>query len=254
MAKPIIQDDISIQLQVQKTVTHEDVRINVSIQAQIDPEKSEADFRKEIHKTLRDFIPGDWKIQNINRQKGNQFEAVYVNATVRVSDKEDYRLEDRAAKVSRIGFELINPRAEYELTFDQIQYVQKELRLMLMEQALQECKAYNETFKANGFSRTIYRISSSHFNNGSQTRASNNAMAYTATANTPLIAATASPMGGASPKGGAGIYTVSMQDGAMPANIGMEETTEAADEGNDDIGVTSRFSMSGTFVLRAVHE
>jgi len=223
--QPKIQDDITIQLQVQKNIVHENVRINVSIQAQVDPEQSEASFRKEIQRTLRDFIPGDWKIQNISRQKGNQFETVFVNATVRVSDKEDYKLESRAARVSRIGFELINPRAEYTLTFDEIQGVNKELRLTLMKQALVECKEYNDACKDAKFSAK-YRVSSSRFDNGVSTSLNN------------MKAMSANVMMAASPMISSGPY----------------HTEGCDDEGTADIGVNSRFSMTGTFVLRSVHD
>lgn len=242
--QPRIQDDITIQLQVQKTVTHENVRISVSVQAQVDPEQTDADFRKEIHRTLRKFVPGEWKIQNISRQKGNQFETVWVNAVVRASDKEDYQLESRAAKVSRIGFELVNPRAEYELTFDEVQAVNQELRLMLLTQALAECKAINQAIKESGFTGQKYRISSSRFDGGMQAGGNNNRRNF---ANAPMIAASMAASALPLPSGQ---YNVSMNDVVASSS---EDDASGTDEGSDDIGVSSRFSMTGVFVLRSLY-
>lgn len=238
MGKTEIQDDITITLQTQKTVVHETVRINVSIQAQVDPAQSEPEFRREVHSALRGFINGEWKIQNIHRAKGNQFESVGVNATVRVSDSENYQLEGRAQKINRIGFELVNPRAEYELTFDEIQAVNQELRLVLVKKALDECAAYNASHRENGFASQKYRISSSRFDNGNATSASNRSNV------TPGVfiaaSATASPYGG------------SISNATIPYQQ-EDPAASSQDDGATDMGVSTRFTMTGTFVLRSVY-
>jgi hypothetical protein len=241
-----LQDDIQIFLQTQKTVVHETVRITVNIQAQVDPNQSETDFRKEVQATLRRFITGDWRIQSVQRSKGNQFEYVNVQATVRVADKENYALVTRANAVSRIGFELASPRAEYELTFDEIQAVNAELRLTLLKLALAECAAYNDAFKeAKQRPSNVYRISSTRFDSGNMQNSSvNNARSFNA--NHVLMAASASPT--ISSMGGSvgNVYQVEDElSGAVPSD---------GDEGSADMGVTTRFSMTGNFVLRSVHE
>jgi hypothetical protein len=231
--QPAIQDDITIVLQTQKIVVHETVRINVAIQAQVHPDQSETEFRKQVHSTLRQFIKGDWKIQSIQRQKGNQFEGVTVRATVRVSEKEDHQLESRAAKVSKIGFELVSPNSEYELTFDEIQAVNAELRLSLVNQALAECSKYNAAFKDAGYGSLKYRISSTRFDNGNVMNAGNRQnfnMMIAASANATMASS-------------------NQYQPEMMEDLGLEE---AAEEGSTDMGVSTRFSMIGTFVLRSV--
>lgn len=231
---PPYQDEITITLQTQKTITHETVRISVTVQAQVAPDQSETDFRKQVQRTLREFVPGEWKIQSVQRGKGNQFENVIVRAIVRVSEKEDYQLEARATKVSKIGFELVGPRAEYELTFDEIQAVNAELRLTLIKQALSECDNFNEAFADAGYNETEYRISSTRFDAGNVMNMANNRMPIAHA----MIASSASP----SPMGG----------GMMPTYQDFEEGVES--DGSQDMGVTTRFSMVGTFVLRSAYE
>lgn len=211
------------------------------IQAQVSPDQSDPDFRKQVQSTLRAFVPGEWKIQNITRQKGNQFEGVHVRATVRVSEKEDYQLESRAAKVSKIGFELVGPKAEYELTFDEIQAVNAELRLELVKQALAECANYNKAFHDANYEDN-YRISSTRFDAGNYMNMGNNLSANNrAYATTMIATSTASPLAGS-----ASTMPTSHQYHAEVSD--MEET----EEGSPDMGVSTRFSMVGTFVLRSV--
>lgn len=240
-----IQDDITLFLQTQKTVVHETVRITVNIQAQVNPDQSETEFRKEVQSSLRQFISGDWRIQSVTRSKGNQFEIVYVQATIRVPDKENYALATRANTVSRIGFELINPRAEYELTFDEIQAVNAELRLTLLKTALAETEAFNTAFKdAKQRPTNAYRISSTRFDTGNIQNSTNNSNSF---GNGRVMAMTASASASPSPAmvgGSSGAYQVDMNDDLDSAT---------SDEGSADMGVTTRFSMTGTFVLRSVH-
>lgn len=219
-------------------VTHETVRINVAIQAQIAPDQEDSDFRKQVHSTLRKFVNGEWKIQSINRQKGNQFEGVQVRATVRVSEKEDYQLEARAAKVSKIGFELISPHAAYELTFDQIQEVNAKLRLTLIKSALIECTSYNIAFKDASFGNPKYRISSSRFDTGNTLNTGNSRNNGFGAVNAIMTSASPSPLGGSTM--GSTAYQQEMTD---------EKTS---DDGSVDMGVSTRFSMVGYFVLRSV--
>lgn len=227
-----IQDDITIVLQAQKIIVHDTVRVNVSIQAQVDPAQSEADFRSEIQKTLHNFIDADWKVQSIQRSKGtSKFESVYVQATARVPERENYQLTDRANLVSRVGFELVGPSVDYSLSFDEVQKINRELRLNLIQSALEECKAINEAFNKIGHLRRHieYRVSSTKFDNG------NNQVSrpLAATAYNMTNVTAAMPMGG-----------------AVGNEYGAE--LEAASAVPVDVNVSTRFSMVGYFTLRQV--
>lgn len=229
-----IQDDITIFLQAQEVIVHETVRVGVSISAQVDPTQSEAGFRDEIHSTLRKFIDSDWKIQAIQRSKGSKYENVYVTATARVAEKENHHLNERANELTRIGFELINPTVDYALTFDEVQSVNAKLRLDLLQQALAETTAINETFRKMGHGKPAYRISSTRFDAGNQQQLRNAPPIHAMMAS----ATVASPMGGS-------FNAAPYQDEAVGAAI---ETSEPR-----DLNVSTRFTMTGTFVLRSVH-
>jgi len=221
------QDEIELTLNAQKIVVHDNVRVNVSISAQVDPTQGESEFRIEIQNTLKGFIDADWKIQSIQRSKGTgKYESVYVQATARVPERENYQLTDRANAVSRIGFELVNPNVDYSLSFDEIQDINRVLRLTLIANALFECNLVNAAYKNSGARRpAVFRVSSSNFNNnpavgnmGHMVRAQG-----------------LSPM---SPVGGGGSY-------------GMEADA-ASPMPQMDVNVSTRFSMVGNFTLRAV--
>lgn len=236
-----IQDDITISLKTQKIIVHDTVRVNVGITAQVDPTNSEGDFRNEIQSTLKKFVDTDWKIQSIQRSKGTRYENVHVQATARVPESENHQLQERATSLSRIGFELVNPSVDYSLTFDEIQAVNEELRITLFKNALVECASYNEALKeakhkvdslSRGTSLVQYRISSSRFDLGDNYGASNS----TQPMHLQAMMATVSHMG-------AGV------------NAGYQDD-EFADDDTDaamDLNVSTRFSMTGTFVLRYLH-
>jgi len=237
VGKQTVQDDIQISLQAQKVITHETVRLTVSIQAQVDPAQSETDFRIEVQTTLRNFVETEWKIQSIQRSKSGKYENVYVSAMARIPEGDNHHLHERVDAVSRIGFELTNPQVDYSLSFDDIQKINKELRLSLMAQALDECNDINKTFKANGHSHFArYRISSSRFDNGNNQQLRNTPMQHGQYA---LTATMAAPVYGGALAAGANM----MNDGAYADAIEVPPA---------DLNVSTRFSMTGTFVLRAV--
>jgi hypothetical protein len=232
---PPIQDTITLVLNDQKIVVHETVRVNVGISAQVAPETSEADFRKEIQDTLKRFINADWKIQSISRFKGNKYENVSVAATARIPETENYRLQERANEVTRIGFELVNPNVDYSLTFDEIQAVNAELRQTLLRKALDEVTEINQTFREMGTPgiRQIFRISNIRFDAGNNqftnaTPLHLNQMHQYLGGNAVAASATA-PVGA---------YNI------------METDAASADPGPSlDLNVSTRFSMVGTFTL-----
>jgi hypothetical protein len=230
------QDDITLVLQAQKIIVHDTVRVNVSISAQVDPTQAESEFRGEIQKTLRKFIEADWKIQAIHRSKGtSKYEMVTVQATARVPERENYQLTDRANAVSRIGFELLAPTVDYSLSFDEIQKINRELRLSLINQALEECRAITDAYTKAGYKHYEYRVSSTRFDNGSTQQATPPIRAYAANI-------TSSPLGGSVTSGT-----------PLPVQAYNEElVADAAPEPQMDVNVSTRFSMVGYFTLRSV--
>jgi hypothetical protein len=242
------QDDVTLVLRAQKVIVHETVRVNVNIKAQVENETNEADFRQAVQATLKSFIDTEWKIQNVHRSKGSsRYEDVFVQATARVSEKENHQLQERAAKLSRIGFEVINPSVDYNLTFDEIDQVNRELRLELFRQVLTETNEINKVFAelAQGSPKSHFRVSSTRFADGSEQESASNRFlnapvhAMMATA-APLIRDMAMPYSGNAIGSGASNYDDEDEFFDM----------EDADEGSADLNVSTRFTMVGTFILR----
>lgn len=248
--QPPVQDDITILLRAQKIIEHKEVRVNVSVTAQIDPATTESEFRNELQSTLQKFITTDWKIQSIQRSKGTGiYEYVSVSATARVPESENYKLQERAGKVSRIGFELVNPSVDYSLTFDQVQEINAGLRATLVSNALTEVNALNALFQKEGVKgvRQFFRVAHVGFNEGDSAPLHINQMAkaYSGSVSNAkdkgpfraqaMMATSASPTG----SGSSAYEEVSFED-------------DAADEAAlIDMNVSTRFSMTGSFTLRA---
>lgn len=256
-----IQDDITIVLRAQKIIEHKEVRVNVAVSAQVDPATSENDFRSELQSTLKKFIAADWKLQSIQRAKGNRYETVTVYATARVPEAENYRLQERATEVSRIGFELVNPTVDYSLTFDEVQKINADLRATLVTDALTEVNTMNTIFKdayvyvSARVTRPVYRVAHSVFQNGDQEGLVPLHLNQMAKAYSGSVSNTKDK----GPFRALGATQAMMAQG--PLGSGAPQTVEMGDFDDDDsadapealldLNVSTRFSMTGTFTLRA---
>lgn len=247
MAEQRIQDDIQLNLQAQKVIVHETVRVSVQVQAQVDPSQSETDFRAEVQKTLHDFIDAEWKIQSVNRNKDGKYENVFVSAMARVPESENHHLSERADTVSRIGFQLRNPSVDYSLSFDDIQAINAELRLSLLTMALAECTKMNAAFREGGYRSAKYRVSSSRFDQGHNQQVNNSNVRF----HPEVMVSTAAPAM-MMQSIGATANTIRAQGGGAIAKSVDEDSFDAADSAPADLNVSTRFWMSGQFILRAV--
>jgi hypothetical protein len=225
-----IQDEIHLSLKTQKLIVHENVRVNVTIQAKVDPQEPESGFRSQINSTLKDFIETEWKIQSIQRAMGTgRYEDVTVRATARVPEQENYQLSERANRLSRMGFELSLPTVDYSLTFDEVQKINQELRSNLFRMAIEECHDFNNSLKDRKNSKYAnYRVAYSQFAAGNAQQ--NNAYSN---ATIPIAAF------------GAGSYDFSEKDSAAAMDI-----ADISDSSSTNLNVSTRFEMTGTFVLR----
>src|ERR1044071_3850993 len=144
---PTDQDEIVISLTEHKSVTHDTVRINVTVNAQRDSTASETDFRNKIRAVLGNFIPSaEWRFTSVNRQRGQtRFEQVVVSAVTRVKESENVQLAERANSASEQGMEIVGPQAHFACTTERVREINRELRIALVKQAQEECNEYNKS-------------------------------------------------------------------------------------------------------------
>jgi hypothetical protein len=211
------EDEIVLSLVENKMITHESVRITVTVNAQRDDATSEEAMRTNIKAALRKFVNAEWRFLGVGRQRGKtRFEDVTVSAVARVPESENKQLLDRTNAVSIQGLELTNPVAAYALPFDKVQEVNRELRVALVEQARNECEEYNKNKSGNK-----YRVASIEF------------------ADTPR-------QGGG--MRASGVYASNI----VPSGSGGQAGGVVDEiEGSPDLGVTERFLVSAQVILRA---
>lgn len=224
---PPVDDEIILSLVEQKHVVHETVRITVTVSAQRDEKTNEADLRRSIRAALRAFINTEsWRFLGVQRQRGqSRFEQVIVAAIARVPESENVQLSEKADAASTPELQLLNAQATYALPFDQVQAINRELRVKLVERAKAECALYNEG-RPGG---TEYRLGEVLF------------------ADTPRAAAGAQDMR-------AGRAYAAAAAGGQYSNAPGGGAEDAAEEGAPDLGVTERFWVAAQVTLKAKTE
>jgi hypothetical protein len=221
---PPQEDEIVLSLIEQKTVTHDTVRINVTVAAQRDAETDETELRQRIRAILRKFIEGEWRFTGVQRLQGQtRFEIVNVQAVVRASESENRQLAERAKAVSQQGLELVNPLATYALPVAKVREINRDLRVALAAQAAAECALYNKNVGPSG----LYRVAVIEF-------------ADTWRLNAPPGGQAAQTMRASSAYAN-NVYTPSGGSGAEPD----------VEEGGADLGVSERFWVAAQVTLRA---
>jgi hypothetical protein len=223
---PPQEDEIVLSLIEQKTVTHDTVRINVTVAAQRDAETDETELRQRIRAVLRKFIEGEWRFTGVQRLQGQtRFEIVNVQAVVRASESENRQLAERAKAVSQQGLELVNPLATYALPVAKVREINRDLRVALAAQAAAECALYNKNVRPSG----LYRVAVIEF-------------ADTWRLNAPSALGAAQTIRASSAYATANnVYTPSGGSGAEPD----------VEEGGADLGVSERFWVAAQVTLRA---
>ena len=224
------EDEIVISLTEHKSILHDTVRINVTINAQRDEKTKEADFRTKIKAVLSKFIPNtEWRYTAVHRQKGQtRFEQVIINAVTRVPEAENIQLTERANVASEQGMEVVNPQANFAFPTDKIREINSELRVALAKQAEKECAEYNKIRDG----KPPYRVALIEF------------------ADTPRLQALGGmSMYAASNMRASNAYMAAAPAPGAPGGGGVQEPD--VEEGASDLGVQERFWVAAQVTLRA---
>lgn len=138
-----LQDTIHLQLRDEVTVTNDTVRLTVPIIALIDGDTAEETIRSDIRAALAKFIPGtDWQFNSIYRTPdGTGHERMQLNAVARVSERENYRLGQRAKDASRTGLQINAPHVDTTIPNAKLEEAETKLRASLVTKAVSEMKA-----------------------------------------------------------------------------------------------------------------
>lgn len=98
-------------------------------------------LRQEIRTVLKAFIDAEWKYSNISRTTTNTgIEQISLIATTRVSEKENYALDERAARNSRKGLQIHSVVVDSSIPSSQINDAQRQLRAKLIREAMDEAR------------------------------------------------------------------------------------------------------------------
>jgi hypothetical protein len=139
-----LQDSLHFDISVETVVVSDTVKIQTRIDALVEDGKSDADLRSEIRSTLRSFIEADWQISNLSRyEDATGAERVSLDATVRVSEKENYNLQARADGVSRRGLKISSVSVDASIPQDKIDEAHRTMRLNLLRKVRDEVAAIN---------------------------------------------------------------------------------------------------------------
>ena len=141
-----LQDTITLQLRDEVTVTNDSVRVTVPVVALIDSDTAEETIRNDIRAALAKFIPcAEWQFNNIHRSPdGTGHERMQLNAVARVSERENYRLEQRARDASRTGLQISFPKVDATIPAAKMEEAEAKLRVSLVAKAVAEMKALSD--------------------------------------------------------------------------------------------------------------
>ena len=130
----------------QKTITQEDARITVEVNALVSTaEQTPNALQQRIRAALARLIPADWAFSAI--QRGGEavgFERVTLTASARVATTELYNLDERARQASSEGLSLRAPTISYALPSARVSATVQALRLQILD----DVKRQLEEFRA----------------------------------------------------------------------------------------------------------
>ncbi len=170
MAEPI-QDEISFTLMAEHTVVNDTVKIVAGISGIITSEMTEDKLKDSIRKMMRRLIKdAQWNFANVTRRNhASGMEQIDLEASARVSEKENYGLEKRAREVSQEGMSVTEIRADSDPPRNMLDGCESELRIRLLGMAVKERDAISKAMGAS------YRIGEVNFRKIASASLSNNA-------------------------------------------------------------------------------
>lgn len=194
-----IQDFLNFNLRADTVVVSDTVKVSVTVNTISSDDKSEDSLRSEIKAALVRLIPSaDWKFSNVFRaEDASGYERVTLTATARVSEKENFKLDDRAKRASVQGLTLTSVSVDSTVPAHMLEKAERELRLEILKKAQAELKDVTEATSRN------YRINNIQYHNQGDPYARKMAMAtsnYTSNG----------PMGG-----GGGVGSADDDDGSL---------------------------------------
>ena len=160
MSKDKEQDTITFQLRADTYVVSDTVKISVRINAAVPQNSTESELRIGFKEAMTKFIPADWKYHGMARSvDATGFEQVTLIASARVSETENYNLQGRADKVSRVGLKLTITSVDNSVPQHMLENAEKELRAKILQDAKNECEEIKKLTERK------FRVSSVNFNN-----------------------------------------------------------------------------------------
>lgn len=160
MGVSFVNDQINFQLRADKTVTSDTVKVIVTINALVEGETTETVLRQDIKAGLAKFIAAEWQINVIERTSDESgYEKALLRATARVSERENYNLENRAKDVSRKGLQFGQVKVDTSIPAPLLEAAEKELRLKLLMEAYEEAAELSKAAKRD------YRVQAINYQN-----------------------------------------------------------------------------------------
>jgi hypothetical protein len=159
--KTVPQDTITFTLSADKLVISDTIKVIVQVNTLVPNDKSEELIRTDIKGALAKFIPtAEWSFSNLQRSSDTTgYERIYLQASARVSERENFKLEERAKQVSVHGLSLAKVQVDSTVPVYKLEKAEQELRLDIIKKAMTETKEICELTKRD------YRVQAIEYQN-----------------------------------------------------------------------------------------
>lgn len=146
----VVQDSVQFNLETEEVVVNTTVKVVAQVTAVLTSNLTEATLRESINDTMQRFIKADWQFANMIRSNQRSgVEQVDLTASARVPESENYNLDRRREQASREGLRIHSVSTDTSPTVQQIEGTQSKMRRILLEKAVREQAAINETLQAD---------------------------------------------------------------------------------------------------------
>lgn len=140
-------DTLRFRLTSSRVVARTEVNIQVAVIALVssqDADKEALEIR--VGEALNQLIQADWTIRSIQRERDDSgFERVTLQASARVSERENFNLSGRARKASSEGLSIQDPRVGYSLSGAVLVESTMALQTHIVQQAMTRIAAFNQS-------------------------------------------------------------------------------------------------------------
>lgn len=184
MPKDTVQDDITFTLVSERTIVNDTVKMVASISQAVTAGMTEPKLKESVREMMEKFIPGGkWSFSNMTRSTSSSgMEQIDLQASARVSEKENYSIEKRTRNVSTEGLAIRDIAVDTTPPTSMIEENESALRVDLLRKVNAELQIINKTM---GGGPSAYRVGSVAFqpvtNNFANTMALSPKTAHAAT-------------------------------------------------------------------------